>query len=82
MRIDRCVCTGKSFEQLLKHARAHGEDVQALGRSCGAGAKCGLCRPYLRKTLATGQTVFHHVVVDPACSSTSAGKNKSSARAS
>jgi len=67
MRIDRCICTGKSFEQLLKHAREHGEDLQALGRSCGAGARCGLCRPYLRQTLQTGQTVFHHVVIDESC---------------
>jgi len=82
MRIDRCVCTGKTFKQLHEYARAHGEDVQALGRSCGAGAKCGLCRPYLRKTLATGQTVFHHVVVEPASFNTSTEKNEPNARAS
>ena len=82
MKIDRCVCTNKTFKQLHEYARDHGEDVEALGRSCGAGAKCGLCRPYLRKTLATGQTVFHHVVVEPAGSDSSKEKSQSNARAS
>ena len=33
-----------------------------LVRETGCGDECGLCRPYLRVMLATGQTVFHELL--------------------
>jgi bacterioferritin-associated ferredoxin len=28
----------------------------------GAGAECGLCRPYLRRMLRTGETAFYELL--------------------
>lgn len=64
MRIDKCICTNMTFEQLVCEARKHGLSVDDLGECYGAGAGCGLCRPYLKRGLVTGETVFHQIVVD------------------
>lgn len=64
MNIDRCVCTGLTFAQVLERARGAGWDLDAVRRELGAGANCGLCRPYLRRALRTGETVFHEVLTD------------------
>ncbi|MEO6066375.1 MAG: (2Fe-2S)-binding protein [Gemmatimonadota bacterium] len=69
MNIDRCICTGLTFAQVLQRARAAGWDLDAVRRELGAGANCGLCRPYLRRSLATGETVFHQILIEgPAAS--------------
>ena len=64
MNIDRCICTGLTFAQVLAHARARGWDLPAVRQELGAGANCGLCRPYLRRTLDTGETVFHQILTE------------------
>ena len=64
MNIDRCICTGLTFAQVLERARAAGWDLDAVRRELGAGATCGLCRPYLRRALSTGETIFHQVLTD------------------
>jgi bacterioferritin-associated ferredoxin len=56
--VDRCVCRQKSFAELLPLARAGGWGVAELGRQTGCGDQCGLCRPYLRRMLSTGETAF------------------------
>ena len=64
-RITHCLCTGRSFAELLEQARRDGSDIDALmavDRRCGR--RCGLCRPYLRQALRTGRTVFHEVLMD------------------
>lgn len=58
IRVDRCTCTGRTFADLLAEARAAGLDVEGLMRETGAGEGCGLCRPYLRRALRTGEVVF------------------------
>ena len=70
LRIDRCVCQQTPFTRLLPLARANDWDVAAIGVATGCGARCGLCRPYLREMLMTGQTVFTTVLTDPAQSET------------
>lgn len=70
MRIDKCICTGMSFEKLVREAREHGLSVEDLGRCYGAGAGCGLCKPYLKRGLVTGETVFHQIIVDEEASKT------------
>ena len=65
MNIDRCICTGLTFARVAEQAKTKGWDLEAVRRELGAGATCGLCRPYLRRTLATGETVFHEVITDP-----------------
>jgi bacterioferritin-associated ferredoxin len=37
-----------------------------LSRHTGCGDQCGLCRPYLGRMLATGETVFRQIIVDEA----------------
>jgi NAD(P)H-nitrite reductase large subunit len=62
--VSMCVCRGMSFGALLPRARAGGWDMEALMRETGCGGGCGLCRPYLQRMLATGQTVFHELLRD------------------
>lgn len=64
MNIDRCVCTGLTFAQVLDRARADALDLEGVRRELGAGANCGLCRPYLRRTLTTGDVIFHQILTD------------------
>ena len=64
VEIDRCLCRGTTFAQLLPLARAHAWDLAAVIRETGCGGACGLCRPYLRRMLATGETVFHELLWD------------------
>ncbi|MGH7702200.1 MAG: (2Fe-2S)-binding protein [Gemmatimonadales bacterium] len=60
--IDQCVCRQMPFRRLLPQAREKEWDLAALIRETGCGAQCGLCRPYLRRMLATGETVFYEVL--------------------
>jgi bacterioferritin-associated ferredoxin len=59
-----CVCRRTPFARLLPLARAAGWDLDELGRHTGCGAQCGLCRPYLRRMLATGETEFRELLRD------------------
>ena len=65
LTIDRCVCRATPFADLLPQARAAGWTLEDLARETGCGAQCGLCRPYLRRMLATGETAFHELLTDP-----------------
>lgn len=65
LSITRCVCRQVPFDRLLPLARAHGWDLEALGRETGCGQQCGLCRPYLRVMLRDGTTVFTEILTEP-----------------
>jgi bacterioferritin-associated ferredoxin len=60
--VSRCICRGVEFADLLPRARAAGWTLDDLIRETGCGAGCGLCRPYLRKMLETGETQFHELL--------------------
>ena len=60
--IDRCICRNRSFAELLHEAREHSWSLNELIRTTGCGGQCGLCRPYLRRMLATGETGFDHLL--------------------
>ena len=62
--VSMCLCRSVPFAELLPRARAAGWDLPELVRETGCGAQCGLCRPYLRRMLATGETVFHELLWD------------------
>lgn len=64
MNIDRCICTGLTFAEVLERARTGGWDLAAVQRETRVGANCGLCRPYVRRALATGETRFHQVLTE------------------
>jgi bacterioferritin-associated ferredoxin len=57
---------GTPFSELLPRARALGWDMADLIRETGCGSRCGLCRPYLRQMLRTGQTEFHEILTEDA----------------
>lgn len=63
--ISRCVCKDTSFQTLMDAAAEQRWNLASLMEATGCGAECGLCRPYLRRMLATGQTVFHEILVEP-----------------
>jgi len=62
--VSMCVCRHMPFERLLPLARAGGWGLDEIALATGCGAGCGLCRPYLRRMLATGETEFHELLVE------------------
>ena len=64
MNIDRCICTGLTFAQVLERAPVGGWDLDAIRRETKVGENCGLCRPYVRRALATGETVFQEILTE------------------
>ena len=64
LSIERCVCTGHRFEDLKEIASDEHLDLKGLQDETGCGLCCGLCVPYIRAMLATGQTVFHELLVE------------------
>ena len=52
------------FAEILRLARAESWDLEKTARATGCGAACGLCRPYLRRMLATGETEFREILVE------------------
>lgn len=67
MTIDRCYCYQQTFEDLKAVAQETGADsVAALQAHVTFGENCQLCHPYVRRMLATGETVFHEVIEDDA----------------
>ncbi|HKP50623.1 MAG TPA: hypothetical protein VJU17_11445 [Gemmatimonadales bacterium] len=66
VRVSGCICRQTEFADLLPRARAHGWSLEELMQQTGCGAQCGLCRPYLRRMLRTGETVFHELLSEDA----------------
>ena len=60
--VSRCICRNSPFAELLPRAQARGWSLEQLIQQTGCGAQCGLCRPYLRRMLRTGETVFHEIL--------------------
>ena len=65
MHIDRCLCHGTAFAALAEAARQSGATTVPELQACADfGRGCGLCHPYVRRMLRTGETVFHEVVTE------------------
>jgi len=64
LRVDRCICHDVPFEEAVRVTRHEGLSLAQLEHRLGCGTGCGLCRPYLRRALRTGQVVFHQIVLD------------------
>jgi len=60
--VSRCICRNVTFAELLPRARAASWTLDDLMRATGCGAQCGLCRPYLKRMLLTGETVFSELL--------------------
>lgn len=65
VRIDRCVCFGRSFAELHAIAvRTHCRTLEELQEETEFGLSCRLCNPYVRRMLATGETLFSELIDD------------------
>ena len=64
LHIDRCVCTQRTFADLLQQADAQGLSPPQLAEATGASACCGMCGPYLRRACRTRQVVFDRLLSD------------------
>jgi bacterioferritin-associated ferredoxin len=65
LRVDRCFCYARTFASLHSVAEATGaRSVADLQEHVRFGAQCGLCRPYVRRMLRTGGTVFAEIVTE------------------
>ncbi len=64
LQITMCVCMRMPFARLLPIARERGWGLESLMREAGCGGNCGLCRPYLKRMLRTGETVFTEIVTE------------------
>lgn len=64
MNIDRCVCTQRTFCDLVDTAHAEGWSLPQLIEESGASACCTMCGPYLWRAYRTGQTTFGHLLSD------------------
>lgn len=62
--ITHCICHDTAFAALLPVARERNWSLDDLTRETGCGSGCGLCRPYLRRMLESGQTVFREVILE------------------
>jgi bacterioferritin-associated ferredoxin len=62
VNITRCVCQRMPFAVLKPLARERKWTLDDIIRETGCGDQCGLCQPYLKRMLATGQTEFHEVL--------------------
>lgn len=58
MPVTRCVCHNQDFEQLLDLARRENLNFEQLRDSTGCASGCGMCEPYIRVMLRSGQTHF------------------------
>jgi bacterioferritin-associated ferredoxin len=62
--VTQCLCRRIPFARLLPIARERGWCLDDLMRETGCGDQCGLCRPYLRRMLETGETAFSVLLLE------------------
>jgi bacterioferritin-associated ferredoxin len=53
--VTKCACFDRSFEFLRDQAV---QSVAEIAGRYGCTTQCGLCRPYIERMLATGETAF------------------------
>jgi len=59
MSVNRCVCFDVPFEELKKIAEEHGcSTIEDLQEHIDFGLGCGMCCPYVKRMLSTGQIEF------------------------
>ncbi len=62
--VTMCLCRRFPFARLLPLARERGWNLEDIIRETGCGDQCGLCRPYVRRMLQTGETVFTELLAE------------------
>lgn len=56
MCVNRCVCFDVSFVRLKDHIEKHGGGLDEIQRTFLCGKGCGMCIPYIRRMIQTGET--------------------------
>ncbi len=62
--VTQCLCRRVPFARLLPLAREQQWALEDVIRETGCGGQCGLCRPYLKRMLATGETEFSELLTE------------------
>ncbi|MEX0599865.1 MAG: (2Fe-2S)-binding protein [Rhodothermales bacterium] len=69
MNVDRCLCHEVTFRALKDLAAETGAStVTELQARCRFGKQCGLCRPYVRAMLRSGEVAFDRLLSEPEAS--------------
>lgn len=53
--VDRCICRSVLFSELIQQQRETGATLDELKETTGCGTGCGLCVPYIKVALHTGE---------------------------
>jgi bacterioferritin-associated ferredoxin len=57
--ITKCVCADVTFEKIKEIADKYRcANIPCIQRHINFGESCGMCRPYVKKMLETGETKF------------------------
>ncbi len=57
--VTKCVCADVTFEKMKEIAeKRHCKTIACIQRYVTFGESCGMCRPYVKKMLETGETSF------------------------
>lgn len=59
MNIDKCVCFNISFDTMKNNKCT---DINHICELYGCGTKCGMCMPYIKVMLKTGETRFERII--------------------
>jgi bacterioferritin-associated ferredoxin len=51
-----------TFSEILEEARPKGWTADDVEKALGCGSACGMCKPYIRESLRTGETVFDRLI--------------------
>lgn len=62
--VTMCLCRRMPFARLLPLARERNWTLEDVIRETGCGDQCGLCRPYVRRMLLTGETTFTELLAE------------------
>ena len=54
--VDRCVCMRVTLEQMREYADRTGCGLAGVQAQFQCGTACGMCLPYIRRMLRTGET--------------------------
>jgi hypothetical protein len=63
MKIDRCICYNRSFQDIYKESLEKNintlQGIQKIMNICN---KCKLCNPYIEESLTSGKTDFNNII--------------------
>lgn len=62
--VDRCVCHNVTFAELKRMSEEGGAGFETLKAWTGCGDGCGMCEPYVRKMLETGEVQFAVLTIE------------------